>query len=154
MKAMIAEVWFGFVSLLTGMRITLTQFFRPGVTVHYPHQTLTMPDRYRGHIIFKEHEGNDKSTCVACDLCAKACPSDCIQVDGEKKEGDRRKSVTLFLLDYTKCSLCGACVEVCPVDALDYSKAYNLASTSKQEYHVVDLVKKFDDKHQRKAASQ
>ena len=146
MKAQIRDVIGGFVSLLTGMRITLHQFFRRSVTVHYPHKTLTMPDRYRGHIVFKPDPETGNSTCVACDLCAKACPSDCIVVQGEKKPGDKRKSVTLFELDYTKCSLCGACVEVCPVDALDYSKAYNLASTSKEQYHLIDLVKRLEER--------
>ncbi|MBI4623813.1 MAG: NADH-quinone oxidoreductase subunit I [Verrucomicrobia bacterium] len=145
MKAPFNEVISGFVSLLTGMGITLGQLFRPIVTVQYPHQTLTMPKRFRGHILLKKEPTTGKSTCVACDLCVKACPSDCILVEGEKKPGEKRKSVTLFELDYTKCSLCGACVEVCPVDALEYSRAYNLASTSKQEYKVMDLVKRLED---------
>ena len=139
------EVISGFISLLTGMGITLGQLFRPIVTVQYPHQTLTMPKRFRGHILLKKEPATGKSTCVACDLCVKACPSDCILVAGEKKPGEKRKSVTLFELDYTKCSLCGACVEVCPVDALEYSRAYNLASTTKQEYKVMDLVKRLED---------
>ena len=149
MKTLFRETISGFVSLLTGMGITLREFFRPSVTVQYPRQTLTMTKRYRGHIVFKEHEGMDKSTCVACDLCAKACPSDCIVLAGEKKPGDKRKSVTMFELDFTKCSLCGACIEVCPVDALDYSKAYNLASTTKEQYRLIDLVKKMEDAHKK-----
>jgi NADH-quinone oxidoreductase subunit I len=149
MKTLFRETISGFVSLLTGMGITLREFFRPIVTVQYPRQTLTMTKRYRGHIVFKEHEGLDKSTCVACDLCAKACPSDCIVLAGEKKPGDKRKSVTMFELDFTKCSLCGACIEVCPVDALDYSKAYNLASTTKTQFHLIDLVKKMEDAHKK-----
>jgi len=149
MKALITEAIGGFVSLLTGMGITLRQFFRPSVTVHYPHQTLTMPKRFRGHIVLKKDPATGKSTCVACDLCVKACPSNCIAVEGEKKPGDKRKSATLFELDYTQCSLCGACVEVCPVDALEYSRAYNLASTTKEEYSLIDLLKRLEDSNRR-----
>ena len=40
MKKALAEVFTGFKSLVVGMRITLGQFFKPTVTVHYPHETL------------------------------------------------------------------------------------------------------------------
>ncbi len=138
MKA-IKELFTGFWSLITGMKITLQQFFKPQVTVHYPHQALKMPKRHRSHIVLVKDAITGKSVCIACKSCEKACPSDCIVVDGIKKEGDKRKSVTQFVLDYTKCSLCGACVEVCPVDALAYSHNYNLASTSKTKYAQIDL---------------
>jgi len=134
----------GFGSLLTGMRITLGQFFKPPVTVHYPHETLKMAKRYRGHILLVRDAATGKSVCIACKSCEKACPSDCIVVDGIKREGDKKKSVTDFKLDFTRCSLCGSCVEVCPVDALEFSKAYNLASMSKEAFYQIDLVQQVE----------
>jgi NADH-quinone oxidoreductase subunit I len=142
MKKLVKEIFTGFRSLLTGMRITLGQFFKPQVTVHYPHQSLKMPRRYRGHIVLVRDQDTGKSLCIACKACEKACPSDCIVVDGLKREGEKRKSVTDFKLDFTKCSLCGSCVEVCPVDALEFSKEYNLASTSKEAYGQIDLYQR------------
>jgi NADH-quinone oxidoreductase subunit I len=124
------------------MRITLQQFFKPPVTVNYPHESLKMPARYRGHILLVRDPATGKSVCIACKACEKACPSDCIVVDGIKREGEKRKSVTDFKLDFTKCSLCGSCVEVCPVDALEFSKQYNLASMSKAAYCQIDLVQR------------
>ncbi len=141
MKA-IKELFTGFWSLLVGMKITLQQFFKPQVTVHYPHQSLKMPKRYRGHIMLVKDAITGKSVCIACKSCEKACPSDCIQVDGLKREGEKRKSVSEFKLDFTKCSLCGSCVEVCPVDALAFSRDYNLASTSKEKFYQIDLYKR------------
>jgi len=138
MKA-IKELFTGFWSLLVGMKITLQQFFKPQVTVHYPHQSLKMAKRYRGHIMLVKDAITGRSLCIACKSCEKACPSDCIVVDGFKREGEKRKSVSEFKLDFTKCSLCGACVEVCPVDALAYSRDYNLASTTKTKYAQIDL---------------
>ena len=140
------EIFGGAVSLVTGMRITLGQFFknfRKDHNVPYPHAVLPIPERYRGHILFTTDE-NGNSTCIACKSCEKACPSDCIFVDGLKKEGDKKKSATQFDLDFTKCSLCGACIEVCPTDALMFSKRYNLASTSKVIYAKMDLIKDLD----------
>ena len=142
MKNIVKEIFTGFHSLLVGMRITLQQFFKPEVTVHYPHEALKMTKRYRGHIILVRDPATGKSLCVACKSCEKACPSDCIVVDGLKREGDKKKSVNEFMLDFTKCSLCGSCVEVCPVDALAFSRDYNLASTSKEEFYQIDLYKR------------
>lgn len=133
-------------SLATGMWITLQQFFKPQVTVHYPHQSLKMPKRYRGHIVLVKEPETGKSLCIACKACEKACPSDCIVVEGLKREGEKKKSVTDFKLDFTKCSLCGSCVEVCPTDALDFSKEYNLASASKESFYQIDLVKRLEAK--------
>ena len=50
MKNSLKEIATGFNSLVTGMRITLGQFFKPTVTVQYPHESLKMPERFRGHI--------------------------------------------------------------------------------------------------------
>ncbi len=144
MKRAIVDLLSGFKSLLTGMRITLGQFFQKDVTVRYPHEALKMPKRYRGHIVLVRDPETGKSLCVACKSCEKACPSDCIVVEGLKKEGEKKKSVTDFELDFTKCSLCGSCVEVCPADALEFSKDYNLASTSKESFHRIDLVKRLE----------
>jgi len=146
MKRFLHELLSGFGSLLTGMRITLGQFFKPQSTVHYPHESLKMPKRYRGPIILVRDQATGKSLCIACKSCEKACPSDCIVVEGVKREGEKRKSVTEFKLDFTKCSLCAACVEVCPVDALDFSKEYNLASTSKEAYYQIDLYQRVTEK--------
>ncbi len=69
-------------------------------------------------------------------------------VEGIKREGEKKKSVTEFELDFTRCSLCGSCVEVCPSDALEFSKDYNLASTSKDEFVKIDLVRDWRRKAQ------
>ena len=145
MKGPFTEIVSGLRSLFTGMRITLQQFFKREVTVHYPRQALKMPKRYRGHIELVRDPETGNSLCIACKMCEKSCPTDCIVVNGVKREGEKRKSPTEFELDYTTCSLCGACVEVCPTSALDYSKGYNLASTDRNAYHL-DLLKRLQEK--------
>jgi NADH-quinone oxidoreductase chain I len=145
-KSLYHDVTGGIASLLTGMRITIGEFFKPSVTVQYPLQTLKMPDRYRGHIIFIKDPETGASRCVACKSCEKACPSACILVEGIKKEGEKKKSVTDFTLDFTQCSLCGACVEVCPTDALEFSKRYNQVSMTKETFRTIDLVKDLEER--------
>jgi NADH-quinone oxidoreductase subunit I len=73
-------------------------------------------------------------------MCQKACPSQCITVEGEKPEGGKRKVPTQFTLDFTACSLCGLCVESCRFNAIRYSRVYNLAGTRKEEF-LMDLLK-------------
>jgi NADH-quinone oxidoreductase subunit I len=79
--------------------------------------------------------------------CERACPSGCISIGGEKKEGEKKKTLTLYKLDFTRCSLCGCCVEACNFGAIDFSKEYNLASTRKEDYYF-DLLKRLQEKRQ------
>ncbi len=139
----IKEVYDGFKSLVTGMRITIGEFFKPTITVQYPHESLKMPARFRGHIELVRDPETGRAVCFACKLCERACPSDCITVDGAKLEGAKKKSVTLYQLDFTKCSLCGSCVEACRDGAIRFSREFNLASTSKDEF-VMDLFKRLE----------
>jgi NADH-quinone oxidoreductase subunit I len=141
MKNAFKEIVSGFNSLVTGMRITMGQFFKRSVTVQYPHETLPIPARFRGHIELVRDPETGKAICYACKLCERACPSDCILVEGAKLEGAKKKSVTEYKLDFTKCSLCGSCVEACRDGAIRYSRAYNLAGLSKEEY-IMDLFAK------------
>lgn len=137
------EVYGGLKSLFIGMGITLGQFFKPTVTVQYPHQTLKIPPRFRGHIELVCDPQTGKPKCFVCKLCEKACPSDCITVEGIKPEGAKRKTVTSYRLDFTKCSLCGSCVEACRDGAIRFSREYNLASTSKEEF-IMDLFQRLE----------
>ena len=48
------------------------------------------------------------------------------------------------MLDFTKCSLCGSCVEACRDGAIRFSREYNLAGLSKDDY-VMDLFKRLEN---------
>ena len=126
-------------SLVVGLGITIRTMLRPTVTVHYPHKHLTMPPRYRGHIELIRNAETGAPNCVVCMMCEKSCPSHCIAIEGEKKEGAKRKSLTQYRLDFTTCSLCGLCVESCKFDALRFSHEYNLAGTRKDDF-IMDLL--------------
>src|SRR5512145_2476744 len=138
MKNALKEIYVGVKSLAIGMKITIGQFFKPTITVQYLHETLKIPPRFRGHIELVLDPETGRAKCYACKLCERACPSDCITVEGVKLEGDKKKSVTEYRLDFTKCSLCGSCVEACRDNAIRFSGQYNWASTRKEEF-VMDL---------------
>ncbi len=144
MKNAICEIYTGLKSLFVGMRITLDQFLKPTITVQYPHETLTIPPRFRGHIELEQDPETGMAKCFVCKLCERACPSDCITVEGIKPEGGKRKTVTQYRLDFTKCSLCGSCVEACRDGAIRFSRDYNLAGLNKEDF-IMDLFKRLQD---------
>ena len=146
LKTAVQDVFGGFYSLLVGMRVTLTQFFKPVITVQYPHATLKLPARFRGHIELILDPETGLPLCTACKLCERACPSQSIIVEGAKREGQKTKSVTDYRLNFTTCSLCGSCVEACNFDALQFSKAYNVVSFDRNQFARMDLVAQAEEK--------
>ncbi|MDO8539214.1 MAG: NADH-quinone oxidoreductase subunit I [Opitutaceae bacterium] len=140
----IRETYLGFKSLLIGMRITGREALKPSLTSQYPHDTLKMPARFRGHIQLVLDPATGRPRCTACGLCVKACPSGCIDLDGLKREGEKKKSVSRYDLDFSMCSLCGSCVEVCPSDAIDFSKQYNVVSFNREQFAHMDLYAKIE----------
>lgn len=142
LREIISGTW----SLFVGLGITIRYFFKPVVTVQYPHETLPMTPRFRGHIELVKDEETGETKCIVCGMCQKACPSNCITVNGEKREGVKGKVLTEYILDFTKCSLCGLCVESCTPSAITFSKDYNLAGVTKEAY-IFDLKKRLEAKN-------
>ncbi len=139
LKEIISGTW----SLFVGLGITIKYFFQPVVTVQYPHETLPMPSRFRGHIELTKDPESGATKCIVCGMCVRACPTNCITVAGEKREGVKGKVLTEYTLNFTTCSLCGLCVESCKPNAIDFSKDYNLAGLKKEEY-IYDLIKRLE----------
>lgn len=135
----------GAVSLLIGMGVTIKAFFSPVVTVQYPRKTIDISPRFRGHTkLVADENAPDKTKCFVCGMCARNCPSGSIKkIEGEKREGEKKKTATVYILDFTTCSQCGICVETCPVDALDFSDDYNPVGFKREDF-LYDLVKEFE----------
>ena len=145
MKQYFSELYTGSKSLVEGLGVTMKALFSPIVTVQYPREEIDITPNYRGHIDLILDPEKNSYKCISCGMCEKSCPSDCIKVKGEKMEGQKKKSLVLFELDFTTCSLCGTCVEVCPVNALEYSQEYNLAAFSKEAFHF-DILKRLEER--------
>ncbi|MCU0962056.1 MAG: NADH-quinone oxidoreductase subunit I, partial [Pirellulaceae bacterium] len=112
------------------------------VTVSYPDEEprIDNPLIYRGvHRLNKDEQGRVK--CVACFLCATACPAHCIDiVAAESPWPDREKYPESFVIDELRCIFCGMCEEACPVDAIELTTLYNLTGRSREEM-VFDKAK-------------
>jgi NADH-quinone oxidoreductase chain I len=144
MKEYFLQLYIGAKSLLIGMGVTLRALFQPIVTVQYPRERVELTPNFRGHTELVKDPETDRHRCIVCMMCEKDCPSGCITIAGETREGVKGKVLTAYRLDFTKCSLCGACVEVCPTAALCYSQEYELAGFSAEEYHY-DLLKRVEE---------
>lgn len=105
------------------------------VTVSYPDEEpqIDNPLIYRGvHRLNKDEQGRVK--CVACFLCASACPAHCIDIVGAASPWpDREKYPESFTIDELRCIYCGMCEEACPVDAIELTSLYNLTGRSREE---------------------
>ena len=87
-------------------------------TVEYPEVKPEIPRDYRAkHRLMKRPDGSPR--CVACYMCASACPAKCIYIEaGEASDGRIEKAPVRFDIDHLLCVFCGLCVEACPVDAI------------------------------------
>jgi len=129
------EILVGFWSLLAGMAVTIRYFVKPIVTVQYPREKIEMSPRYRGYPQLVIDPETQTHRCIACEMCARICPSQLITVAGAKFPGEKQKRATKYIHEHYYCSLCGLCTEVCPTSALEYSAEYRLAG-----YHREDAV--------------
>lgn len=147
MKNYFTEIFTGGKSLIIGMMITLREFFRPVVTVQYPREKLPVSPNFRGHtILIRDNEKPEKHRCISCKMCERECPSNCIDLAGEKREGVKGMVLIKYHLDFTKCSLCGTCVEVCPTDALKFSNDYQSTGFAREDFHYDLLAMVEEDK--------
>jgi len=126
MTYFVSAIWRALRSTAIGMWVTLRNLFRPPITIQYPDEQPDVPLGYRGiPVLLSDDEGNLK--CVSCELCAKACPVGCIEIQSHRGP-DRKKVLDVYNIDSTWCMYCGLCVEACPFDALAMSDQFELSS--------------------------
>jgi NADH-quinone oxidoreductase subunit I len=118
-----------------GLTTTLRHLLGRKLTVQSPEERHEIPDPliYRGvHRLNRDEQGRVK--CVACFLCATACPAYCIDiVAAESPWPDREKYPQSFTIDELRCIYCGMCEEACPVDAIELTSLYDLSGKSREE---------------------
>ena len=134
--------------VLKGLGTTMKHIFgsagrgKRAKTFYYPEERReNMPveaggmekSNYRGvHRLNRDEQGRVK--CVACFMCASACPADCIHIVGEEAPwDDREKYPVRFDIDELRCIYCGMCEEACPVDAIELTPIYDVVGMSRAE---------------------
>src|ERR1700688_3092458 len=123
-------------AIAQGMSITLKEMFQPTIVENYPDgpgvfKGAKFQERFRGaHVLQRDENGLEK--CVACFLCAAACPANCIYIEAAENTAEKRVSgaeryASVYNIDYSRCIFCGYCVEGCPTDAITHGHGFELA---------------------------
>ena len=137
-----------------GMAVTLRNFvgsyFEKDrlTTVQYPEERNPLPENYR-NFPFLVYDGSDAQAglrCVACQICEKECPPQCIYIIKSKDKkpdymGRAQFYPAVFDIDISVCMSCQICVEVCPFEAIKMDKDFEL---SKRERFDALLMRKDD----------
>ena len=125
-------------SIIIGMGQTWRYMVNPKeiVTIQYGSkkygpQENYLPARHRG-IHYLESE-----KCIQCEICAKACPVDCIEMEGTRDgdlegawQGDKVQ-ISRFVIDLNKCIFCNLCCEPCPKECIHMGQEFDIASYSR-----------------------
>lgn len=125
-------------AIIKGLGITIkhlikTLFLRQGFTIQYPEQKKQIYPRFRGlHRLNKHEDGRVK--CVACELCATACPSKAITIIAAESENPNIERYPLvYEIDLFRCIFCGFCEEACPKDAICLTNTYDKLHNEKRK---------------------
>ncbi len=121
-------------SVLKGLWLVFLHMFRRRVTVQFPEQKYYLPPRWRGRIVLtRDPDGEER--CVACYLCAVACPVDCIALQLAIDDKTNRHYPEFFRINFSRCIFCGYCEEACPTYAIQLTPDYYMS-----EYRRESLV--------------
>lgn len=118
----------------------LLHTLRKRVTVQYPEERPYLSPRWRGRIILsRDPEGAER--CVACYLCAAACPVDCIALQAAE-DGIGRRYPDFFRINFSRCIFCGYCEEACPTYAIQLTPDFEMSEYSRPSlvYEKKDLL--------------
>jgi NADH-quinone oxidoreductase subunit I len=140
-----------YLPLLGGLLVTIRHFLRnllhPGrmYTIQYPEERRAYSHRFRGHhILTTRPDGSVR--CVACFLCAQACPAECIHIEAaEHPDVNIEKYPVVYEIDMLRCVFCGYCVDACPEEAIIMSNNYDMAYFNREQTVVgkAELMKPF-----------
>ncbi|MCZ2151825.1 MAG: NADH-quinone oxidoreductase subunit NuoI [Bryobacterales bacterium] len=120
-------------SMIRTLWYVLLHMFHKRVTVQYPEEKPYLAPRYRGRIILSlDPDGGER--CVACYLCAAACPVDCIALQATEDATGRRYP-EFFRINFSRCIFCGFCEEACPTYAIQLTPDFEMS-----EYQRPNLV--------------
>src|SRR5881392_1906634 len=131
-------------------------------TVQYPEERIPLAENYRNFpfLIFDGSDPHAGLRCVACQICEKECPPQCIYIIKSKDKkpdyvGKPQFYPATFDIDISVCMSCQICVEVCPFEAIKMDKDFELSkrerfdnllfrkeqlSKSNQYYHKIHPV--------------
>ncbi|HEX2921954.1 MAG TPA: 4Fe-4S binding protein [Bacteroidales bacterium] len=132
------EIYTGVRSLLKGMMVTGSYFFKPSeiVTQKYPNnrKDLVMFERFKGEVVMPHNEKNEHR-CTGCGICEMNCPNGTIEIITktiETEDGKKKKVIDKHIYRLSMCTFCALCVKTCPSNALAFSQEFEHAVFNRQ----------------------
>jgi Ni,Fe-hydrogenase III small subunit/Pyruvate/2-oxoacid:ferredoxin oxidoreductase delta subunit len=102
------------------LRVILSRLYQGHRTIGFPDGPAPeLPDRFRGRPVFDAGKCPD-----GCEECAKACPTQAIQIDGTPR------------IDLGRCLFCTDCLNSCPTGAVSYSQDPRLAARARADLQL------------------
>src|SRR6476620_173949 len=137
--------------VLKGMAVTAKNFVGSYfdkdrlITVQYPEEREPLPENYRNFpfLVFDGDDPHAGLRCVACQICEKECPPQCIYITKSKDKkpdyvGKPQFYPAVFDIDISVCMSCQSCVEVCPFEAIKMDKVYELSRRERFDALLMD----------------
>src|SRR5437899_4562128 len=107
-------------------------------TVQYPEERLPTKEAARNFpfLVFDGNDAHAGMRCVACQICEKECPPQCIYIEKSKDKkpdhvGKPQFYPAVFDIDVSVCMSCQICVEVCPFEAIKMDTEFELSNTDR-----------------------
>ena len=126
-------------------------------TVQYPEERLPAKEAARNFpfLVFDGADPHAGLRCVACLICEKECPPQCIYIEKSKDKkpdyiGKPQFYPAVFDIDVSVCMSCQICVEVCPFDAIKMDTEFELSTADRFGGLLLDkhqLAKSNEDYH-------
>ena len=120
--------------LLKGMAVTAKNFIESYydddrmITIQYPEESSVRTETYRNFPFLVYDENPAHLRCVACTICEKECPPQCIYIEVDRDEnGKVLKRPKVFDIDVSVCMSCQICVETCPFEAIKMDNEFEMA---------------------------
>ncbi len=130
----------GALSIVRTLWLVFRHAFSRRVTIPYPERKYRLAPRWKGRIVLtRDPDGQER--CVACYLCAAACPVDCIALQATQDETGRRYPA-FFRINFSRCIFCGYCEEACPTYAIQLTPDFEMSEYVRQNmvYEKEDLL--------------
>ncbi len=124
------NLWAGIKTTSQGLKLTSGYLAKKQVyTVEYPDECLEIDG-----VTHRGIHQYDVDRCIACRLCAKACPVDCIYIESDGK--GKTATMTRFDIDYSKCLFCALCVPPCPSECIQLGGEFSLPGHTRDDMIV------------------
>jgi NADH-quinone oxidoreductase subunit I len=129
--------------IIKGMAVTARNFFGSYVskdrltTVQYPEERLPQKGNTRQFpMLVYDNDPEKGLRCVACQICEKECPPQCIFIVKSKDKkpdykGQPQIYPAVFDIDISVCMSCSICVEVCPFESIKMNTEFELSTDNR-----------------------